>query len=638
VATLTGRTVSATAPSCDTPSVVLAHSGVSDLLPPAELAAAAWRSITPSIAGTPHVRISRDGGRTYPARYARPLPAGPPGQPCTVPVYDPASGMGRMLALDLDPARGDVDRQAAELVQLLEHHGARVLADVSPSGGRHLFVLFAAPLPWRELRDVARAFAQRHPAVDPAPMSSLGGQISPPGARHKSGGWRLLSMPLAAATAAAGHPNGPEVWDALLTEFAAELQQIGTAGQADSSAELDGTGVPWVPRLGGRAPLAAELEHTARTGRWDRSRYAGRSEARMAVLSAAVARGWRLADVRSAVSSGAWRGLVALYERRSERGRLDRLLPLEWQRAIGFVAGEKNVRSRPTSDLQISRPPVPEPVLAAEYGLIRQWLTCVLVALEDPDRVRRWGGRVIAVRLVLLALGQAAMVSGSSVVEFGCRNLSLHSALSHRTVARVLELLRDEPDPLLDLVSRRSAARADRYQLRIPACYADSARWRRRHAGRVDAAHPAFLVLGGTAALAYQVLDSAEARGAEVARSARLSPSATSAALRILAEHGLAERGRHGWRRGPAVLDDIAESTGAVDIHQERAKRYQQDRASWRARLRQYAGARSALVAPGDGWLGLDDEDDWSAMLASRWPVLGGDFVRGPPGAARETA
>ena len=45
---------------------------------------------------------------------------------------------------------------------------------------------------------------------------------------------------------------------------------------------------------------------------------------------------------------------------------------------------------------------------------------------------------MIAVRLVLLALGQAAMVSGSSVVEFGSRNLALHSALSHRTVARVL--------------------------------------------------------------------------------------------------------------------------------------------------------------------------------------------------------
>jgi len=113
-----------------------------------------------------------------------------------------------MLALDLDPARGDVGRQAAELAQLLERLGARYVADVAPSGGRHLYVPFSSPLPWLELRDIARALSQRFPAVDPAPMASLGGQISPPGSRHKSGGWRLLSMPLSEARAAVEHPNG----------------------------------------------------------------------------------------------------------------------------------------------------------------------------------------------------------------------------------------------------------------------------------------------------------------------------------------------------------------------------------------------------------------------------------------------
>ena len=89
---------------------------------------------------------------------------------------------------------------------------------------------------------------------------------------------------------------------------------------------------------------------------------------------------------------------------------------------------------------------------SAEYGLIREWLTAILCAAEDPERVKGWGRRAIAVRLVLLALGQAAMVSGSSTIEFGTRNLALHSALSHRTVSRVLRILRDEPDPLIDLV------------------------------------------------------------------------------------------------------------------------------------------------------------------------------------------
>ena len=243
-------------------------------------------------------------------------------------------------------------------------------------------------------------------------MSSLGGQISPPGSRHKSGGWRVLTMPLEDARAAVEHPNGPEVWAGLLAELAAELRQVETwhrVHDARAAAELDDTGVPWLPRLGGRAPLGADLEDVARSGRWDRSRYPGRSEARMAVLGAAAARGWRLAEVQSAIASGAWKGLAALYERRSEPGRLDRLLPYEWRKCIGKISGEKNVRHWHTSDLS-TRPPVEESASSAEYGLIRQWLTAILCAAEDPERVKGWGGRAIAVRLVLLALGQAAMV------------------------------------------------------------------------------------------------------------------------------------------------------------------------------------------------------------------------------------
>ena len=35
----------------------------------------------------------------------------------------------------------------------------------------------------------------------------------------------MLSIPVDIAAAAGRHPNGPEVWAALLAEFAAELQQ-----------------------------------------------------------------------------------------------------------------------------------------------------------------------------------------------------------------------------------------------------------------------------------------------------------------------------------------------------------------------------------------------------------------------------
>ena len=366
MATITGRTARSTLPPRDTPGVATASPSSPDGLSRTS-AEAAWHAVTSSIAGTPHVRISRDGGRTYPARHARPLPAGPPGQPCTVPVYDPGTGTGRMLALDLDPGRGrgsgdaaaQVSAQAEAIAGLVTRLGGRCVTDVSPRGGRHVYVLFAAALPWRELRDLARALSLRFPAIDPAPMSSLGSQISPPGSRHKSGGWRLLSMRLEDATAAVEHPNGPEVWDALLTELAAELRHaepLEPCGDVPDGAELDAGGAPWVPRLGGRAPLGAGHDQMARTGRWDRSRYPGRSEARMAVLGAAAARGWQLADVRATIASGTWKGLAGLYERRSEPGRLDRLLPTEWQKSIALITGEKNPRAWPTSD-RVSRPP-----------------------------------------------------------------------------------------------------------------------------------------------------------------------------------------------------------------------------------------------------------------------------------------
>ena len=155
--------------------------------------------------------------------------ADPPGQPSTVPVYDPGTGTGRMLALDLDASRGDVDHAARprSATRRSTRLGARCLTDASPAGGRHVFVLFAAPLPWRELRDVARALALRFPSIDTAPMSARSAArsalrllaTSPEGGACSRARWRT-------ATAAVEQPNGPEVWAALLTEFAAELQPI----------------------------------------------------------------------------------------------------------------------------------------------------------------------------------------------------------------------------------------------------------------------------------------------------------------------------------------------------------------------------------------------------------------------------
>jgi hypothetical protein len=62
-----------------------------------------------------------------------------------VPVYDPATGTGRVLALDLDPPIGrgaadpaaQVSDQADAIARLLAHLGGRCITDIPPSGGRH---------------------------------------------------------------------------------------------------------------------------------------------------------------------------------------------------------------------------------------------------------------------------------------------------------------------------------------------------------------------------------------------------------------------------------------------------------------------------------------------------------------------
>ena len=183
------------------------------------------------------------------------------------------------------------------------------------------------------------------------------------------------------------------------------------------------------------------------------------------------------------------------------------------------------------------------------------------------------------------------MVSGSSTIEFGTRNLALHSALSHRTVSRVLRLLRDEPDPLIDLVSPRRMARADRYR--------SGSRTGTRIASAGDVGELAAsrrLTRRSWCSAALQpssirCLTRHEARGAEVARAARLSASAD------LGRAAGARRARAGrarpWRlaaRCPSPWPTSPSRPARPTCSGSARRRYKQDRESWRARLRQYQG------------------------------------------------
>ncbi len=159
----------------------------------------AWSLLAPRIAGQPRMRVSRDR-RSYPQRWEAALSAEPPRPPAAVRLYG-RDGTARCLAADLDVSRGGADQVAADAValeRLVARCGGRSVTDRSPSGGRHVYVLLAEPVPYGEMRRAALALSRLLPSLDATPLLNLtAGCIRPPGAAHRSGGAQQLLTPLA---------------------------------------------------------------------------------------------------------------------------------------------------------------------------------------------------------------------------------------------------------------------------------------------------------------------------------------------------------------------------------------------------------------------------------------------------------
>ncbi|SNT60667.1 hypothetical protein SAMN05216276_107845 [Streptosporangium subroseum] len=618
-------------------------------------AALTWARLAPLIAQAPHVRHSLDGGESFPAKGRRPLkPLNPvlPNRPATVPVFDRERGTGHLLVADLDVGRakalgaGDpaaqVAAEAAALIALIERCGGRALADVSPSGGRHVYVLFAKALPWTELRSLATAMARRFPTMDTVPMSNPGGQIRPPGAPHKllNGhltGYMRLTIGLEEAAAIARRPCRARVWERLHDELAAELQpwaparpepapatspdpdpaSLATSPVAGRRVELDADGMPWVRRRGGRGAPRPDLAERARTGDW--SGYHSPSEARLAVLNSIAAAGWKFAEVVEEIERGAWGGLQVLLERRSTPEQ-ERVLRGDWQKAIDGIAVGKPA-SKIDTHLIFSTPPLPpqevrpcsegpgeggkqgqdlyfvdsltpdpsdqttalvaDPKPLNFWQEIMVWNSAVWAAERDITRRAGWGRATPAIRMLLRAMAVAARQNHTTAPAFGVRWLSLMSGLDHSTVAKHLKALREEPDPLIERIVIGRGKAGDRYQLIVPTAYRAEASWRRWRGGRIETVHPALHHLGATVALTYETLSTAPTGSAELARLALLSPAATTLALRTLAALQLAERTPTGWIRGMRNLDEVATETGADVEQAERLAAYLAERARW---------------------------------------------------------
>lgn len=560
----------------------------------AATAAAVWGVLAPLLAARQRVRVSRDYGRTYSRRWERPLTANLPAQPAAVPLYA-SDGTTAVLVIDLDSSHGgrvQVLADCARLAALVGRCGGRTIVDESPSGGRHLYVPLGQRVSFHDARDLAVDLATQTPSMDPKPNHNLtDGLIRPPGSAHPTGGHQTLvgTLPDALAIAAIGNP--PAFWRELRNAVSRR-----PTTDASAPAALPGDNAAIRARPGGPRPLASDYLSIATTGLYNAHRYATPSEARQAVITAAANAGLSLVDVLSRLAGGTWPGLASLYAR-YRPGDRTRAARADWHKAAAHLAkhppqrpGTEVVRKSLTS-APPSHPPPPstaDPAARdspAEYQFIRTWWSALRMSAD------RWPGRRGLVRrMVLRAMGEAAMKSGSRYVAFGTRSLSIAVGVDQTTVAAHLRELRSEAAPFIDLIEDDRGLGGDLYTLRIPDGLVDRANRAAWPAGRMHALRPAFRELGLPAAAIYEVLEAASEplNSFDAASTAGISRSSGYDALETLSAWNLATPDGHGrWVIvRTTCLALLAEAWGVVDTIRARIAHHRAERIAYRRALR----------------------------------------------------
>ncbi len=589
------------------------------------LAATVWAALAPLLAGRLEVRESRNGGGSYRGGWRRSFGSHVPGSvPAAVPIYSNA-GDTRLLVVDLDVKLGGREQvltDAAAVAAVVHRCGGELISDESPSGGIHLYIPLARPVAFDAARDAARALASRTPSMDVSPMLGLtDGLIRPPGARHRSGGFQVLHGPLDKAVALARIGNPPRVWQRLTEALAVGVAALTAAPPMSAVAapmvdDVQAAGAAGVSRRGGVRELAGNYLQIAHTGVYDTARYGSPSQARQAVITAAVWAGMSMVDVLARISDGRWRGLASFYARYSNpTSRREALSKFDWPAAVAYVTREKGknpgssfVRQSLTS-VPASHRGAPEQArlnrnTQGEFRFLRTWWSAMAIAEQNQhqlaDKPSGWMSR----RMVLRALGEAGMKSGSRYVHFGTRSLSIAAGMDQSTVAAQLRALRAEPDGLVVLIDGDRGGDGDLYELVIPAALAQRSGRQDWRGGKLHALRPVFLELGIPAALVYETLEQARAPLAsfELITASGLSRSAVYAALETLSAFNLADQRGGRWSVVAATsLTVLAEQFGVLETIRKTVQRHRDERAAYR-RILQIVEAKPLLSPDPADW------------------------------------
>lgn len=572
------------------------------------------------------MKISRDRGKSYPANSERDLTDQLPSSPAAVRIFGP-DGTCATIFLDFDVApagQAQVDVDVRHVTSWLHRHGARWIADHSPSGGRHIYIPLARRVGFSEARDLVEALGASCPSLDKSQHQNLKqGCMRVPGSRHKTGGYQELDMSLNMAYDVVRRPNSADVWDALVGDLRAEITAVRHLRSVEPYTSAI-TGVKEDRSLDTLpiAGLSHRILDIAQHGMYDTARYPSASEARMAVITAAAASGMKLTDVELRARTGIWPGLAQFYSRYRTQSRF-KSMKADWDNALRFLQAQRKLEKKqpnlakvtydhnsPTSPLPSHRAGLQGGNFLAgtsngspaEHQFILNWRNALTIVEH-----RYQGSRAGLVRRMLLrAMGAAARMTGSRFIEFGSRSYAVATGQDHTTVAAHLRELRSEPNALVTLIERGKGTHADQYMLTIPEDLiepAGSLAWRK---GKIHALRAAFRELGLPAAYIYEELERAplSCATAELVRATGMSRTAVSEALEILAAWNLATRSPAGaWSVNvTANLDLIAEQLGVMDQVHAQIARHRAERARWRQWLGSRIVATLEPLSPGEDY------------------------------------
>lgn len=628
--------------------------------PPAE---EVWARLARLIAapGRAHMRLwNPDTGKfTDSVRRTKTLPTRPAA------LYIFAKGRTLFLPFDFDAkvhGAAAVRRDVATLVTWLTQCGGVVVTDRSTSQGAHVLCPLAigTSASVAEVKDLLRLLAARLPTLDITPGTNADtGCITPPGSPCREGGYRVLAGSLDDAIEAFTTRSAGDLLSRLYMLLGAIKPSPSVAAATARTATVEapafttgsGDELRLLPAYTRPDPFPAAVITYAETGVLDhsdphRATWRTRSEARMAVVTHALDRGYSLNDIRRLIAQdGAWQhGLGAAYveapdgsRNRQQYRNPDRALQRDVNKAFEWLlSGPVKYRHQQhkkgtQGGGSLSRGPGRgfRGPLELRIWLANAWSWA---DFEYAGKRQRWTVYAVLQSLAIHAWRNGEYCSGTWVVGVGGRSLSLGAGLlSPDVVWRVLKEIRDVPGAPVLLTRSHVGQDADFYALTSQNMHAGARR--RADLVRIEVLHPAWHVLGHHLRRVYElVFDHGLSARADIFAAAAVPRSTGDDIIRQLQEAGLlAKMGRTCVGPGKVSLDEIASAHDLDELRDARATRYREQRAAWHdwleARRRQREGITDCTTTP---VIAVDPEWELEAELIDEaWKAS--VMATGPP-------